>query len=128
MTMRKWAMGAAAMVLLAGCQTRYLPVDDAGNHTALPPAASATAPPVAPPAPSALPAAPIPLAVLSDTCGAGALRYLIGKPKTQIPVPVDLSKRQVICTGCAAAPQNDPARVTILFDQTSGIVTEVMCR
>ncbi len=125
MKTRTIVMATAAAVLLAGCQTRYLPVDDAGRHTAVPPPAAGA---VAPVSTNALPPAPAPLAALSDSCGAGALRYLVGKPKTQIPVPVDLSKRQVICTTCTLPANEDPSRATILFDPTSGLVTDVMCR
>lgn len=116
---RKLAVGAA-LLLLAGCQTRYLPVDDAGRHTATPALGAAATTPVPV---GASPPAPVPLAGLSDTCGASGLQYLVGKPKTQIPVPVNPAKRQVICVTCAAAPGPDPARATILFDQGTGLVT-----
>jgi hypothetical protein len=123
MTIRKLGLAGAALMLLAGCQTRYLPVDDAGHHTAV--AAPGAAAPVSP---DALPAAPMPLAALSDTCGAFGLQYLVGKPKAEIPVPVNPGKRQVTCTSCARAPGDDPARTTILFDQGSGLVTQVICK
>ena len=32
-----------------------------------------------------------------DTCGAKALQSLIGRPRAEIPVPVDLSRRRVTC-------------------------------
>jgi len=122
MTIRTITLAGGAALLLAGCQT-YLPVDDAGHHTAAPPKSAA-----APVSPNALPPAPVPLAALSDTCGATGLQYLVGKPKTEIPVPVNPGKRQVICTSCAMAPGTDPARMTILFDQGTGLVTQVMCK
>ena len=125
MTIRKLAFAGAAVLLLAGCQTRYLPVDDAGHHTAVPAPGAAAAAPVSLDVP---PPAPVPLAALSDTCGAAALQYLIGKPKTEIPVPVNPGKRQVTCATCAMAPGVDPARTTVLFDPGTGLVTQVMCR
>jgi hypothetical protein len=124
MTIRRHVLIGATLLLLAGCGGRYLPVDDAGRRTALP-APGAVTPPVSP---DGLPLAPIPLAALHDTCGATELQYLVGKPETQIPVPVDPGQRQVTCAGCVMGPGSDPTRTTILFDQGSGLVTQVMCR
>ena len=77
---------------------------------------------------SLLPPAPVtPRPALRDTCGALALAGLIGKPRTQIPVPVDLSRRRVACTACPVAPDVRLDRVTILFDTHTGLVTKVTC-
>lgn len=94
---------------LAGCQGRYLPVDSAGRTTAVPPAAptAATAP---------------------NTCGADKLQYLVGKTRQQIPVAVDMSKWRVVCTTCIMSHLDDPQRTTILFDETTGLVTAVKCQ
>jgi hypothetical protein len=100
----------AALGLLAGCAPTYLPVDAAGRTTAAPPAAAAEV--ASPP----------------DACGASRLQYLIGKPKSQIPVPADLSKRRVACTTCVSSEITDPTRVTILFDQSTGLVTKAICQ
>ena len=106
----------AALVALAGCTSKYLPVDDAGRHTAAPPvepsAAAAT-----PPAPTAPP----------DTCGAADLAYLVGKPKTEIPIPVDLTKRRVTCESCPRTMEVRPDRQTILFDDATKLVKSVTC-
>lgn len=114
MTWRKKGLAVTALVLLAGCESRYLPVDDAGRVTAVPPPANVSAPP--------------PQASAHDTCGADKLQYLVGKSRLQIPVAVDISKRRVACTTCVLSDLDDPSRVTILFDETSGLVTSVKCR
>ncbi len=118
--------GAAAMTgLLAGC-TSYLPVNVAGDRTALPPAAEAADTPSPSPTPQAYapPAAP---AGSHDTCGAGALQYLMGKSRTEIPVPTDLSRRRVVCTTCPVTQDVRPDRQTITYDQTTGKVVGVRC-
>ncbi len=101
---------------LAGCQTRYLPVDDAGRTTADAPSSGSVI------------QTPVPAPSTPDTCGAGKLQYLVGKSRRQIPVAVDMSKRRVACTTCVLSHVDDPSRVTILFDETSGLVTEVKCQ
>jgi hypothetical protein len=95
---------------LLACAPRYLPVDDQGRTTVPPPPGSLSP------------------RRRADTCGAGALAYLVGKPRSQIPVGVDLTRRRVVCAGCALSGPPDPKRATILFDPQSGDVTEVICR
>ncbi len=74
-----------------------------------------------------LPAPGPPRTPLPDTCGATALASLVGRPRTQIPVPVDLTRRRVACTACPVAPDVRLDRVNILFDAQTGIVTRVTC-
>ena len=62
-----------------------------------------------------------------DTCGARALQSLIGRPRTEIPVPVDLSRRRVTCTTCPVTMDFNPERLNILYDQATGIVRQVKC-
>ncbi len=64
---------------------------------------------------------------LRDTCGAATLAGLLGRPRTQIPVPVDLTRRRVACTACPVAPDVRLDRVNILFDARTGIVTKITC-
>ncbi|NEX91324.1 peptidase inhibitor I78 [Caulobacter sp. 17J65-9] len=80
----------------------------------------AVAPPPHPPTVVSAPRGP-------DQCGAQALQYLIGKPKTEIPVPVDVDNRRVACTTCPITEEFVPKRLNIFFDQSSGLVTEVRC-
>lgn len=65
--------------------------------------------------------------VLRDTCGKSALDGLIGQLRTQIPVPVDPSRRRVICTTCAMTQDFRPERLTILFDAETGVIRELRC-
>ena len=64
---------------------------------------------------------------LPDTCGAAALANLVGRPRTQIPVPVDLTRRRVACTACPVPPDVRLDRVNILFNAQTGIVTKITC-
>ena len=64
---------------------------------------------------------------LHDTCGAAALAGLVGRPRTEIPVPVDLSRRRVACTACPVAPDVRMDRVNILYDAQTGLVTKITC-
>ncbi len=107
--MRALLLGLAALGLLSGCR------DD-------PPAASASDGPPArlmPNTPSA--------STVKEQCDAHDLAYLVGKPHTQIPVPVDPSKRRVACSTCALADDYRPDRTDILFDSETGLVLSVTC-
>ena len=63
----------------------------------------------------------------SDQCGAHELAYLVGKPKSQIPVPVDPSRRRVACTTCPVTMDYSPMRLNIFFDAETGVIKEVKC-
>lgn len=62
-----------------------------------------------------------------DRCGAAALQGLIGKPRTEIPVPVNPRLRRVACTTCPVTMDFNPDRLNIFFDAETGAVTEVRC-
>lgn len=110
------AIGGA---MLGACSTReYLDVNRDGDHTALP---ARGTPPAPPPPPRAV-AGPRP-----DQCGAASLQYLVGKQKTEIPVPNDPSRRRVVCTTCPMTRDYRPDRQTILYDEASKQVTSVTC-
>ncbi|MBE7216855.1 MAG: peptidase inhibitor I78 [Caulobacteraceae bacterium] len=124
--MTRAILGAAtAALLLAGCAS-YLPVNGQGDRTALPPAAKQAATPSPSPTPQAYapPAAP---AGSHDTCGAAALQYLVGKNRTEIPVPTDLARRRVVCTTCPVTQDFRPDRQTITYDAATGNVVGVRC-
>jgi len=103
------------------------PPPRAGETRPAPPAPAPKPPPVAkapaPKAPAPKTSRPDP----SDTCGARELQYLVGRPKTEIPVPVNPKNRRVTCTTCPITLDFSPQRVNILFDQATGIVREVRC-
>lgn len=63
----------------------------------------------------------------TDSCGAGELASLIGKPRSQIPAPVYPDRRRVACTTCPMTPDVRADRLTILFDADTGIVKELKC-
>ncbi len=60
-------------------------------------------------------------------CEATDLAYLIGRSRTEIPVPVDPSHRRVSCTTCPVTMDYMPDRTDILFDARTGLITEVKC-
>jgi hypothetical protein len=60
-------------------------------------------------------------------CEASSLAYLVGRPRTEIPVPVDPSRRRVSCTTCPVTQDYRPDRTDILFDQATGLITAVKC-
>lgn len=63
----------------------------------------------------------------ADLCRAGDLQWLVGKPKTQIPVPVNVINRRVTCTTCPITEDFSPYRLNIFFDQQTDIVEQVRC-
>ncbi len=81
-------------------------------------------PPVSRPAPPP-PAAYRPMA--DDQCGASALQALVGKPRTEIPVPLDPGKRRVVCSSCIVTQEYRSDRQTIIFSSETGIIESVKC-
>ncbi len=126
------ARTAAGLVLaalaLAACADR-LPVDADHHRTALPPKGPTYTLPT--PAPAIPPAdvtpATSPAAKPADTCGAAELAYLVGKPRTEIPIPADLTRRRVVCTTCPVDGEVRPERQTITYDSATNHVTKVSC-
>lgn len=116
--MRSMAMLIAAGLIVAACAPT--------NITPPPPRAGEPLQSRPVPAPPPIAAAPAPKAD-PDTCGAKDLQYLVGRPKTEIPVPVNPRNRRVTCTTCPITMDFNPQRVNIFFDQASGIVKEVKC-
>jgi len=108
----------AAMLALAAC------VGDEVDNPPPPRAGESKAPP--PPMASARPG-PVSPVDPTDTCGATKLKYLVGRPKTEIPVPVDPKSRRVTCTTCPVTMDFRADRVNIFFDQPTGIIKEVKC-
>jgi hypothetical protein len=84
--------------------------------------------PQAPPPLVQAPAQPSPEPEIApDACGAGPLQYLVGRPRSQIPVPVDPSKRRVTCSTCPVPLDYREDRLNIIFDADTGTVLEVKC-
>lgn len=80
--------------------------------------------------PQAYVAPPAPLRALSvappDRCGAREMAWLVGKPKAEIPVPVNLANRRVICVACERGPQVEE-RLSIYVDPDTDTVQQVGC-
>jgi hypothetical protein len=51
----------------------------------------------------------------------------VGKPKTDIPVPVDVINRRVTCTTCPVTEDYSPYRLNILFNPQSNVIEQVRC-
>ncbi|MGZ3304540.1 MAG: hypothetical protein ACXU8U_01665 [Asticcacaulis sp.] len=82
-------------------------------------------PPPPPVQPS--PATPAYRPIANDQCGASDLQYLIGKPRTDIPVPLQPSQRRVICSTCVTTQDYRATRQTIVFDTDTGLIKSVSC-
>jgi len=108
------AIATAALLLAAASCTSPAPPPP-------PPPPARPAPPPPPPRPPPAPAPP------RDACGAADLQSLIGKPRTDIPVPVNPGRRRVVCSTCPVTQDYSPTRQTIIFDADTGIVKEVKC-
>ena len=63
----------------------------------------------------------------ADMCRAGELQWLVGKPKTDIPVPVDVVNRRVTCTTCPVTEDYSPTRLNIFFNEQTAVVEQVRC-
>ena len=110
------ALVAAAILLLAGCEsTPRLPITM--PHRPAPPETAAPPPP--PPAVKPAPTA--------DTCGARPMQSLIGRPRTEIPVPVRPERQRVVCTTCPMTMDYSAERLNFFFDATTGLIKEVRC-
>jgi len=129
-------LALAALTLVAGCA--------GGNHEgerwpevpsarAPVPAPVYTPPAPAPVAPAPVQPSPAPAApqayhpVANDMCGATALQYLIGRPRTEIPVPLQPSTRRVVCSSCVITQEYRADRQTIVFDSDTGLIKSVAC-
>jgi|SRR5580704_15280437 hypothetical protein len=106
-------MAGAALALLFGAAARPQP--------ALP--LSGTAQPLAAETPTPTPRPP----AANASCEAASLAWLVGKPKSAIPVPVDPSLRRVYCSTCMVTQDYIPGRTDIVFDTETGLVTAVKC-
>jgi hypothetical protein len=89
-----------------------------------PPARFDTPTPYVTPRPSSQPTAP---ANAADACGAAAHQYLIGKNRSEIPVPVDPANRRVSCSTCPVTMDSNPRRLNFVYDSQSNLVSEVKC-
>lgn len=104
--MRGLMVAGAALALLAACTSTPPPPAPA---TAPPPPVAAKPPPV------------------RDQCGAAQLQSLVGKPRTEIPVPLRPELQRVACTTCPVTMDFNPNRLNFFFDADSGRIREIRC-
>jgi hypothetical protein len=121
-----FAIAAVAALVLGGCST-----DEGPKVSERPVAAPASGPqtPALPDLPPPAPQTPAPSSTQTalDRCGANDLQWLVSKPKTEIPVPVDPTKRRVVCSTCVMTMDFNAERQTIVFDVDTGLVKSVRC-
>jgi len=67
------------------------------------------------------------LQLKADIEARGVLQNLVGRPTTDIPVPVNPERRRVYCTTCPVTRDYNPGRLNIVYDQQTRIVREVKC-
>jgi hypothetical protein len=103
------AIVLAGLLALAACSTGPEPAP-------APPPPAATAPTASP--------APPPLA---DACNARAHQHLVGRPRSEIPVPLKPELQRVACATCPITMDFEPNRLNFFFDAATGIVKEVRC-
>ncbi|WP_415289518.1 hypothetical protein RSD66_07550 [Brevundimonas sp. S1H14] len=104
---------------------------------AAPPPARTTAYPAYPASTPAAPVSPTERPYLSEPgvrnvsgaamCKADEFQWLIGKPRTEIPVPVDVVNRRVACTTCPITEDYSPYRLNIFYNQRTGLIEQVRC-
>jgi hypothetical protein len=119
------------VLLAAGCAEPQYPAQAPaapGQNVQAQPPAQADHPAAPAPAPPALETPiPRPSSSVGDTCGAGPMQSLVGRPRSLVPVPVDPSRQRVACTTCPVAQDHDPGRLNFLFDADTGTIREVRC-
>ena len=102
--MRRLIAMLALVGALGGCETYY-------------PGASPSPPPPAPPTPRRPPV---------DSCGAGSLQYLVGRPVNDVPEYGRRAQR-VIGAGSYTEDRFDPERLTIVYNEADGRIIRVRC-
>lgn len=128
------ATAAAAALLVASCASGSEPSTAPPPVAQRPAAPAPAAPPpgrvasAAPPRIS-LPVAPISIPPLPppDQCGAYELQWLVGRSRTEIPIPVQPNRRRVVCDSCPRTLDFRPDRLTIEYDADNGRVTKLSC-
>ncbi|MBP7816945.1 MAG: peptidase inhibitor I78 [Phenylobacterium sp.] len=101
----KIAAGLGLLLLMSACAS------DAPNS----PPPSAPPPRYEPPPPPA------------DQCGAAEAQKYVGRPRTEIPIPVLPALQRVACTTCPVTQDYSPRRLNFFYDAQTGIVKQVKC-
>lgn len=106
-------------LVLAACATASTPGPAKGPTPAPATPAPVVRPVTPPPAPVYEPPAP--------NCRADQHQHLVGRPRSEIPVPTDPSRQRVACTTCPVTQDYREDRLNFFFDADTGIVKEVRC-
>jgi hypothetical protein len=77
--------------------------------------------------PAVAPAPEPPKVAARDQCGAAEHQGLVGKLRTEIPVPIDPTKQRVACTSCPVTMDFSAERLNFFFDAATGVIKEVRC-
>lgn len=130
------AAWASAALLLAACAPSYPTriadaAQDAPTVIVVPPA-PAPEPPRSPSLPTPNPPTPnLPTSRQRtsgrDQCGAQALQGLVGRLRTEIPVPLDPTRQRVACVTCPVSGDVDPGRLNFFFDAQTGRIRQIRC-
>jgi hypothetical protein len=83
--------------------------------------------PTAPPAPRPIAVQPSAPTLARDQCGAADLQGLVGKLRTDIPIPIDPTRQRVACTSCPVTMDFSPERLNFFFDAATGVIKEIRC-
>lgn len=83
--------------------------------------------PTTPPARRSVAPPPAPATPALDQCGAADLQGLVGKSRTEIPIPIDPTKQRVACTTCPVTMDFSPRRLNFFFDAATGVIKEIRC-
>jgi hypothetical protein len=62
-----------------------------------------------------------------DLCKARDLQYLVGRHRNEIPVPVEVVNRRVVCTTCPVTMDFSPYRLNIFYNAETERVEQVRC-
>jgi len=90
-------------------------------------AACASDPPAPPPPPHRPAPPPPPPPLEPDHCGARAAQKFVGRPRSEIPVPLQPNLQRVVCTTCPMTMDFNDRRLNFFYDAQTGIVKEVKC-
>ena len=70
---------------------------------------------------------PTPLPDGPDQCRASQYQSYVGRNRSTLPTPPAGEVRRVVCSTCAVTMDYNPARLNIVYDTDSNLITEVKC-
>jgi len=120
------AASGLAVLVLAGCASGPEDAPAPQKPAAVAPPSAVYDHPAQTPVPRPVPK-PEYKPMANDTCGANGLQYLVGKPRTEIPIPLDPGSRRVICSTCVTTQEYRADRQTIVFDSDTGLIKSITC-